>query len=475
MPHSSPAAPLYPIKQLKGLEQNETNSYIDKQYLAVEFPKENANIAVQKKRKFVCLELSLDNEKAVKKYDHKGFKESVSPKGSKNTNKKLLVLYVKGNDQDKCFNEMQTIVDETFDLESDAVVQKIRDHFLKNWVNIKGFISHADMKRSYDEKTGEFINNTVTDLGDIYIEIKARYDKYRKKYSENSEEFTETLNEMQKILDEMKAIFDKNKVAFDHLITGTVNPVATSFKNLAARFDEKSKELKLINTNNNNKVKLNLLESDVITLKTDCKTAILSTATCKEEIFDERKEIKNKIDFLLTAIHDLKNHTITTFAIGGLEQKYNSLKNELFVLKDKINIQPIENLKSNSDERNIHQERMEKYFDKMLQPIFENIQNHSEKTSPEKASVLKKILDYLTDIKEKIKAKACVEDINGIIRDIKNLIEDKIKMLSTPRGATLFKRTTSADLAEKLKSELDDLVPKTIVNGQEQSFVSVRP
>lgn len=470
MPQTAPQA-LYPIDQLNELKQSGNNSNKNKKskYLAADL---HANTLVQEKRKFVSLESSPNSDVLiVKKYCHKTFKDSSiqNDKNDKPINEKHLVLYVKGNEQKKCFSEMQQIVTDSFDLRLDNTLNKVRNHFEKVWINVKEFDNYGDMKRAFDEKTGEYIENSVNGLGKTYLEAEEKYQQLIAK-GVVSGESKKILNQMQEILSKMKDIFDKNRSDFQHLSTNTVSSVAQSFEKLVSEFEEKIQQLEIEKSNAENNERIKVLENNTIKLQTDCKNSIPSGLTCIEEIFDERKEINNRIDFLLASICDLKKSNMTTFAVDGLEGKYNSLQNELLVFSNKINIPLVENV-NNSEEEKLQQERMEEYFNEKIQPILENIQNHSEKTSPEKASILKEILNYFKNINEKITAKTYIEDINGIIEDIKKFIKDKIKVLVPSRG---FFKSVSVGLVEDLSSKLDGLAPQTATSEQ-QNFASVRP
>ena len=453
MPLNSTSGSLYPINQLKKLVENENYKYI-----AADL---QTNSSTPKKRKFVSLEYSHDLKKLlVVKHDHKSFKDS-STSGGKSINTKYLVLYVKGNEQDKCFNEMQDILIDSFDLKLDETVKKTKHHFETVWKNIKKFDNYGDMKRAFDEKTGEYIINSVNDLGKTCFEIEKKYQELNKN-RDVSKECDSILDEMQRILADMKDIYDKNGMEFQHRATNTVSSVAQSFENLVSEFEKKFQQLEEAKNIAKNNDRMEVLENNTIKLQTDCKNVIPAGTACTEEIFNEKKKINDNINFLLASILDLKKSNVTNFAVGGLEDKYKTLAEELLEFQKKISL--AKNI-NNSEEEKLQHKQMETFFAEKLQPILDNVQNYAKKTSPEKASVLKKIVEDFKNLHQKILGKANIKEINEIVTKIRDFIKDKLQVLVAPRGF-FSTQGKSANLIQDLHSNLANLVSPDVKDIQ---------
>lgn len=468
MPLNSPSKSLYPTSQLQGLDESKNFSYKqDKKkykYIAADL---QTNSLIQKKRKFVSLEFSQDlNKLLVVKHGHKSFMDS-STSGGKSINEKHLVLYVKGNEQDQCFNEMQQILNDSFDLELDKRLEKIKSHFKKVWANIKEFDNYGDMKHAFDEKTGEYIDNSVNDLGKTYRETEKKYKQLIAKEAVFEEE-KKILDEMKEILDKMEVIYNKNRSDFQHLSTNTVTPVAQSFKKLVSEFEGNIQQLEVAKSNNERSKQLKLFKDKLITFQTDCEEVIPVGAACTEEMFEERKEIKKEIDCLFVYINELIQHAVSDATITGLDDKFNNLENKLSMFKDKVHARPIES-QNNNEKENEQRRQMENYFIETLQPKLTIITNHAHKTSPEKMGILNNILQYISELKEIIANKASIGIIKDKIKNIKIFINDNITKLSISTG--VFFKPVSPGLVIDLSSKLDYLVPETIVNDQEQGFV----
>lgn len=470
MPLNSPSESLYPINQLQGLDESKIFSHKKDEkkykYIAVDL---QTNSLIQKKRKFVSLEFSQDlNKLLVVKHGHKSFMDS-STSGGKSINEKLLVLYVKGNEQDQCFKEMQKILNESFDLSPDNTLKVITSHFEQVWTNIKKFDNYGEMTRAFDDKTGEYILNSVNDLGKTYFEIEKKYQELNKNRAV-SKECDSILDEMQRILADMKDIYDKNSMKFQHRATNTVSSVAQSFENLVSEFEKKAQQLEKAKNTAENNGRMEVLENNTIKLQTDCKNVIPSGTTCTEEIFDERKKINDKIDFLLASIMDLKKSSMTNFAVDGLEEKYKTLEKEVLELSEKISSPKVKN---NSEEQKLQHELMKKHFKEEIQPILDNVQIYAKNTSPEKASVLNKIVADFKNLKQKIVDKANIKEINEIVTKIRDFIKDKLQMLAAPRGF-FSTQGKSANLIQDLESNLANLVSQ----GAEETqgcYLSSRP
>lgn len=470
MPLNSPSESLCPINQLQGLDESKNFSYKQDEkkykYIAADL---QTNSLIQKKRKFVSLEFSQDlNKLLVVKHGHKSFIDS-STSGGKSTNEKHLVLYVKGNEQDQCFKEMQKILNVSFDLSPDNTLKVITSHFEQVWTNIKKFDNYGEMTRAFDDKTGEYILNSVNDLGKTYFEIEKKYQELNKN-RDVSKECDSILDEMQRILADMKDIYDKNSMKFQHRATNTVSSVAQSFENLVSEFEKKAQQLEEAKNTAENNGRIDVLENNTTKLKTDCKNVIPSGTTCTEEIFGERKKINDKIDFLLASIGNLNKLSTTSFAVDGLEEKYKTLEKELLKFSDKISSPKVTN---DSEAQKLQHELMEKNFEEKIQPILDNVQIYAKNTSSEKASVLKKIVEDFKNLKQKIVDKTNIKEINEIVTKIRDFIKDKLQMLATPRGF-FSTQGKSANLIQDLDSNLANLVSQ----GAEETqgyYLSSRP
>ncbi len=438
--------PKLPIESDRLNDNDEANQNI---YWAINYQKDS----LPEKRKLVCLVLN-EERLSIKKVNHEEFEKHINFKdGQVYLNKNLiqLVLYVKKNKQNQCFEEITKILKISGDLENKKTIHDIREHFNKTWSIIRGFISYKDMKRSFDEKTGEYIQNSVMDLDKTFLNIEAKYNEYKKNYTE-SPEYTDTLDEMKKIIDKMEAINVKNKTDFDHLMTGTVDSVMISFKDLVKNFDDNCEKIELITTNIDSKIKLEQLEKSVMILKESCESILSPETVATEAIFEKKKDIKNNIDLLLFSIDSLKGQDNISSAIEGLTKKLESLQEKYVNLKISIK-KPITN------KINTHYEqyqKLNKILEEDIQPILENIKNHAVKTSKPKEIILIKILTYFEDLKGKIIASNLLNEIKDIIETVKDFIKSNIRELTIARG--FFSNSgKSANLVQNLGLQLDKL------------------
>lgn len=488
MPLNSPSAPetLYPINDLNRITNPDLTSLLPSykqawdqsdqaikstnKFIALDLDEDNkANSSDKNKRKFVCLELSSAKKRIIKKYDHKSYEESERSKKTKN-GKKLLTFYIRSQQMDSFLEEIETLVNESFDLNPDELIKKIKDHFIMIWKNFKTFNSYSEMKHAYDDKTGEYIHNSVNDLGKSYMEIEKKFNELNVG-RDVSEGCNQILNEMQEIISKMKEIFDKNQNEFQHLSTNTVTPVAQAFKELISKFNEKERKLEIEKTKVENNKKLESLIKAVEELKKDCGAVIPNGALGTEKMFNEKKEIESDIKALLSSISALRNSVISGDVIEGQEKKFHNIKEKLNLFKKEVD-QLIESLKEDKKlkEDNKLQE-MEKYFSEKIEPILKEIETHSENTTQGKASILKKILDFLVKLKDKLIAKADVKDINKFIVELKEFIRTKAEDLAVKQG--FFRNPKSPGLVEKLNSNLDYLIQSDDV--QEQNLASPKP
>jgi hypothetical protein len=450
MPNDS----IYPVEQLNKLASAQnlspTESSENKFFALDRSENSEINHSDKNKRKFVCVEL-LNNKLQVENYSNKDLAKVLE------SDEKVisLVFYVKNSEKEKLANEIKGKVKKLAGSSNEEKFNTIKEHFKKVWKNFTPFASYHDISEAYDQVTGEPIIKVTSDLSIMYSDIKKRCEKLKEQYGERSEKYQKILQSLEVIVKDMEKEFADNRDNFQHLSTDTVSSVIVSFKKLKEKFEEESKQLEIENSNDVHTKKLELLEKDVIKLQTDCEKAIPS-GTSTEEIFEERKEIKRKMDLLLITIQDLKDHTISDATIKGVEEKFKSLQTKLVMLTAKINSSQVTNLQVNSDETNINQAHMDRYFQENIQPILENIENHAAKTSEAKAGILKQILAYLNNIKEKIISNSPLDKIKDMIKEIKIIINTKSTELAAARGF-FSNQSKSARLIEDLVSKLDEL------------------
>lgn len=455
------------------IEQENLSFEIDKGkekiYLGVDLLDSKSS---SEKRKLVCI-VSHKEKLVVKKYDHEEFEKNANFQDNQvfiNTDLVQLVLYAKRNEQKQCSDEIEKILKKSFDVNNKDKIYKIRGHFNNVWRNIREFSTYADMLSAYDVKTGNYIHHSLHHLGKIYLDTEKEYQQLNASKDVFSKEYSNILKEMESILNKMKFIYEENRKDFQHLSTNTISPVEKSFEKLVSDFKEKTQQLEIVKSNAENLKKLEILEENLIDLQNDCKNVIPSGTTCTEEIFDERKKINDKIDFLLASIMDLKKSSMTNFAVDGLEEKYKTLEKELLELSEKISSPKVKN---NSEEQKLQHEPMEKHFIEKIQPILDNVQIYAKNTSPEKANVLKKIVEDFKNLKQKIVDKANIKEINEIVTKIRDFIKDKLQMLAAPRGF-FSTQGKSANLIQDLDSNLANLVSQ----GAEETqgcYLSSRP
>ncbi|EDP46022.1 hypothetical protein [Rickettsiella grylli] len=440
------------------------------------FEKNNQNIyfainyqqnSQPEKRKLVCLLLN-EGKLRLKKFNHEEFEKQVNLQaGQVFLNKDLiqLVFYVKKDKQNQCFDEIAKILKISGDLENKKKIQDIREHFNKTGDTVRAFINYREMKRSFDEKTGEYIHHSVMDLDKIFVEVETKFNDYKTNYDEKPE-YTNTLNEMKKIVDEMKTIHTQNKTDFEHLRTGTVNAVMTSFERLVKEFDEKSNQLTLINTTLNDHAKREQLENKAILFKEDCENILSSERVATEEIFEEKREIKNNVELLLISIQSLSGQDNISVAIEGLEKKLDSLQEKYAALK--MNIDRFKNYSIKTDEKNNHHEQLNEIWQKDIQPLSESIQNHASKTSEVKKRILNEILTYLKEIKDKIIAHIPLDEIKEGVETVKKLIQLNASELAVARG--FFSNSgKSVSLVSTLDLKLEKLAETMAVNEHTMS------
>jgi hypothetical protein len=459
------------VDQLIQLSSSQNNNLVypsessGNKFFALDLKEKPENNRLDKnKRKFVCVEL-LNDKLYVKNYSNKELARFLESDKKENGDI-VLAFYVKNSEKQELARQIEKKLKKLVGIPNQTKVNRIKEHFENFWKNFKPFDNYHDITETYDQYTGEPIVKATEELFKMYKVLKDRFEKLNDEYGERSEKYKKILNELKSVLESMEVKYEDNRNNFNHLSTDTVASVVSSFKGLIEKFDKKSRQLEIENTNDEHSEELELLENNLIKLQTECKSAIPSGASCTEEIFEEKNKISDKINFLLESVQNERYHTTSALVINGLKRKYNDYRVEFDNLKGKIN-----NLQANS-ESSAHRE-LGKCFSKEIGPISEAIQAHLEKTSPEKASVLNKILDYLVGLKERIENKVSIKDINAVIIEIKSFINEKLSMLASSRG--FFKGAASADLVRDLNTKLDNLASKTTVSDQDQNSASVNP
>ena len=416
------------------------------------------------KRKLVCI-VSHKEKLVVKKYDHEEFEKNANFQDNQvfiNTDLVQLVLYVKRNEQKQCSEEIEKILKKSFDVSNKDKIYKIRGQFNNFWRNIREFSTYADMLSAYDVKTGNYIHHSLNHLGKIYLDTEKEYQKLNASKDVFSKEYSNIIKEMESILNKMKFIYEENRKDFQHLSTNTISPVEKSFEKLVSEFEKKVQQLEEAKNIAKNNDRMEVLENNTIKLQTDCKNVIPAGTACTEEIFNEKKKINDNINFLLTSIQDLKKSNVTNCAVGGLEDKYKTLAKELLEFQKKISL--ARNI-NNSEEEKLQHKQMETFFEERLQPILANVQNYAQETSPEKASVLKKIVEDFKNLHQKILGKANIKEINEIVTKIRDFIKDKLQVLVAPRGF-FSTQGKSANLIQDLHSNLANLVSPDVKDTQ---------
>lgn len=455
MPHTA-SQPLYPKLTTEGKE---------KIYLGIDLLDVDSN---SEKRKLVSV-IFHEGKLTVRKFDHKKFEQYLNFQNGKvfiNNDLVHLVFYVENNNSlKKCSEELNRILETSGDIGDKEKIIRIKAHFNSVWKNVREFDTYSAMVNVYDRNTGNFIHNSVNKLGVIYLDIE---NKYMQLKADNSvpEGGEEIIANMKDILDKMKDIYEKNRNDFHHLSTNTVSPVADAFNKLVSKFEEKVLQLDLLKSNAERSKQFKLLENSLVRLQTNCEKLIPENAMCTEELFDERKGIRNEIKHLLLYINDLSKHTVADTVITGLQEKFSTIEKKLRMFRHKVNIQSNEGANNDVAEK-IQLEQMNKYFQYNIQPILDNIQNYSEKTSPEKANILKRIVEDFNDLKQKIIAKVTISEIKEIIIQIKVFIQTKFEMLATSRGF-FSSQGKSVDFIKDLKLKLEDLIQTD--NVQDQSI-----
>ncbi|MFZ0219396.1 MAG: hypothetical protein WAL30_04235 [Candidatus Aquirickettsiella sp.] len=445
MPQNFQVDRVYPILE----ELNSNENYINKSNTTKYFSADlQANTLTQKKRKFVCLESSPDSTKllVVKKYDHKSFKDS-STSDVKPINKKHLVLYVKGNEQEQCFKEMQQIVTDSFDLNLDDRIGKAISHFKGVWKNINEFGNYGDMKQAFDEKTGNYIQNSVNDLGKIYREMEEKYQQLNKN-RDVSEESIKILDKMEEILDEMKNIYERNRDDFKHLSTNTVFSVTESFTSKVIAFKGLTEALGTEENNVKLKKQYQIFNDKLVAFQAEVNKPIL--VPCSEEVFIEKNKISEQITDLLQRSVGLKICIPSELEINGLQSKLDNLEISFSNLSDTITPESI----NQSTQKDIPQT---KSLFKELEVLLAGIEAH--KTDGNKEKLKGDLIQEIKNVLE-VQDNNSIEALSKVINKTNEFIEDNKVEANAYTGGSfgkLFGKGYSVlgELMDKLQKLLD--------------------
>lgn len=449
------------IKNSSEDKEKNTSSPLEKTALIVVDYEKKEQVKLEKnKRKFVCIELNLrENILVTKKYDNHEFLNAIKAK-----RKIYLAFYVKASEQNDCYKEVNKMLERLVDLDISSksieqhklnAIDTVKKHFKDHWKNYNDtYENYLDLSNAYDEKTGQPINNVVTDLAKIYLEIEAKYNKNKLIYGDRA-------IKLEEILTAMKKEYEQNRDKYRHLDSNTVSPVVAAFDLYVSQFNKEMDRLEQEDVNTLLKSRCSALKNEVDNLYVECINAIPKDTLCTEELLNKKSEISKEIKLLSQMLKGLESPVPTEQEINGLQIKYESFVGQVDSLKKEIQelLKSIEkNTQSIVGEKNDDQvkvERLGEYYLEKITPALSNIKKHKETTSAGKKEILEKIITDVNQLRDEI-AGSAKEAIQAKAKSIVSYIDENYLDLATARGFFAAKGT-SGDLVASLKLILNNM------------------
>lgn len=441
-----PKESIYPVEQLNKLEKNKNNSY-EKKYIAVDFEKEIGNpSSVKDKRKIVCIERNKENELAVKNYDN-GALEQAFQKVKTEGREIYLVLYVKASEQQKCTQECKKILRLAFDLDCDtARINKLRKQFKDNWKNFREFNDYAEMKCSYDEKTGEHIINVLADLTAIKGTI-------RKRYKAIEGEFEGRTSTLESILQEMDKKYKEATENHQHLEVGTYSPLATALDSCVSKFDAELKQLRKEDSDALQKGKCIILKNEIEVLQRECRGAIPSDTLCTEELVNKKNKINTEINLFYQWVEKLVDSIPTDTEIDGLRKKFDNFQAGFDFLKAEIESLPKIQEKNIQSVQNMPAETNSLFNE--VKALLSEIKKHQ--TDEAKTEVKEKLINKIEDILSQ-QHETSSAGLNKAVEEAKNFIDANVKATNYTGWKFFGGHSVLGKLMDRLKILLDEFL-----------------
>ncbi len=416
-------------------------------YIAIDSSDENNDLS-KNKRKLICI---LENQKTkivtVREYDNEGFENNFSmrstdeiisnTKDKRKLKKVRAIIYVKANELHSDATEIK---------ENKLVtIDRIITNFIKDR-KIGIYENFPEMRKAYDAETGDSIKGILSNLKSLLNEMdKTITDFEEKKFN------VSILKKLKIEMEIRKSIAEGEYQKSDFY---SFSSVFTYFISNKDAFYKEVEQLILRKNYNEFIGKINDLE-----IKS--KKILSVNDLHPKRVFTIHEELTKNIITLREAADKLKL-SITKVQLNSLDEAYKDCTtyfNELEIQISSSKKQTNKNVSTTTSDNSLLNS-----YEQHLGSLEKAIEAKSKGTSENKVQLLKKIINYLQEIRNKIKDLSPFEEVKQIINQIKEFVKEKYTELATPRG--FFSRQgESVRLIQDLESQLD-----AWVKSQEQTF-----